>query len=338
MKFIHTADWHIGAAANYIPDAIPRQLSTLRALYKLALEIGVNTIVVAGDIWDHPGVDRDTMNLLQDLILTHDKAGVGTIMIPGNHDQQQVGLSTLSSWANFTKHGGFQHSVIVNHTELIIRNNVGFLLFTDEPWENLTQHIADIRTGSLDLGLDALVVVAHATVRGSQLDTGFTLEHGIDFQRNKLVDYYALGDIHLRQRVCKGAYFCGSPLQVNFGEDMPKGVLLVDTDKPDKPKFLPLPSIELVTISSAEEEIPKGSYVRMVYDQSKPATNAQQLPENVVKTVWTAPQVDLTSIKTDDHMFSGLDQILKQRDLDDEEIKMAHKELDEVLISLGTAV
>lgn len=277
---------------------------------------------------------REEREALLGKISAYDAAGIATLMIPGNHDfqNQDRTISAIGPYAHLSRLGKFKHSVITEQTQIVIRHGVGFILFCD-PWAKLSSFLETLRTGSVSLGVEKLIVVSHETVKGSVTMTGIKLPKGTEVLGTPSdVTYVAFGDIHKRQKVCDRAYYSGSPYQINFGEANEQGVLLVDTEDSDNPKFLPIKSMPLLTVTSIRD-IPEGSYARLEY-ADKPLEKGV-LPESVVATKWTPDQVDLTNIVLDEHLLSGLEHVLKERGLSEDDIPFAMAEAEEVMRSLG---
>lgn len=334
MKFLHTADWHIGAGRGYIPHSAARTFEAIEAIYNTAMVEGIRTVVVAGDMFDSPNIEEAERRALLLKIAAYDSAGIATLMIPGNHDRISDHHTTLDYLDAMTRAGSFSAgTVITQNTQLVIRERVGFLLFTNEPWGRVSDHVATIRRGSIRHDIDALVVVAHQTIQGSRTATGITMASGLLFEPDQHVDMYCFGDIHICQQLTPTAWYSGSPLQINFGEPDQQGVLIFDTKNLKNPTFHSIPSRRLVTVE-AGEEVPKDAIVRVMYDE-KPML-AQDLPENVVKVAWTPIQVDLTNLRSEAGMLAGLEDVLAQR-LDEDDTKEAMRLCHETLQQLGGA-
>jgi DNA repair exonuclease SbcCD nuclease subunit len=119
------------------------------------------------------------------------------------------------------------------------------------------------------------------------------------------------GDVHKRQKIqdLPHARYCGAPLQHNFGDEPDKGVYIWDNFKP---KFVRIPSKELVTVKE-NEEIPTDKYVRMLTSRCD-AT----LPDNCVKVELAFEQT--APILTDgDDVWVGLSEQLAAQGLSAEQ-------------------
>jgi len=89
--------------------------------------------------------------------------------------------------------------------------------------------------------------VGHIEVRDTPTCTGHIIQGGIKIGKDDLAlvgaDYYALGHIHLAQKIeGEAAYYCGSMFPVNWGELDQKGFNVVElTGDIDSVEFVPFP-------------------------------------------------------------------------------------------------
>jgi len=120
------------------------------------------------------------------------------------------------------------------------------------------------------------VVMMHATISGCSTDTGVSLSGGPRIPKDcDFVDYWALGDIHKMQALNPYAWYSGSPYQTDFGEDRPKGVLIVDTDNPTEPTFHELTAAKpFVTLLAVPRLWPEDEYIRL-------SIAAKDIPEDL---------------------------------------------------------
>ena len=82
LKFLHTADWHLGATQHH-----PKQAEgMLPELAKMAREKEVDFVLISGDIYDKPIPRQRTKDdLLRFLLENEDLKFIFTI---GNHDYE----------------------------------------------------------------------------------------------------------------------------------------------------------------------------------------------------------------------------------------------------------
>jgi exonuclease SbcD len=86
MRFIHTADWHLGRLFHGI-HLTDDQRYALRGLVDLAREREVDAVVIAGDVYDRAVPPTEAVDLLDETLATLAlDLGVQVVMIAGNHD------------------------------------------------------------------------------------------------------------------------------------------------------------------------------------------------------------------------------------------------------------
>jgi len=86
MRFIHTADWHLGRLFHN-RRLTEDQAFTLGGLLALVETVQADAVVIAGDVFDRAVPPPDAVRLLDSTIarLALD-LGVAVVMIAGNHD------------------------------------------------------------------------------------------------------------------------------------------------------------------------------------------------------------------------------------------------------------
>jgi exonuclease SbcD len=94
MRFIHTADWHLGRSFRQF-SLVEDQAHVLSQLVDLAIREKVDAVVIAGDVYDRAVPPADAVALLDDvlarLVLG---AGIRVVLIAGNHDSpNRVGFA-----------------------------------------------------------------------------------------------------------------------------------------------------------------------------------------------------------------------------------------------------
>lgn len=142
-----------------------------------------------------------------------------------------------------------------------------------------------------DTGDKPFVVMLHATISGANTDVGYNISGGPRIPDMHFVDYWAVGDIHRSQEIGHNAWYSGSPIQHDFGDAQPKGVLVVEAEKDGNPttELVELAGIKpLVTITELPEEWPTDCYIRYL----GPLESLMELPENVIKTEGVAPEAE----------------------------------------------
>ncbi|PCH53720.1 MAG: exonuclease sbcCD subunit D, partial [Burkholderiaceae bacterium] len=89
MRFLHTADWHLGRlfhARSLIED----QSHVLDQFVALVRDLRPDAVLIAGDVYDRAVPPPEAVALLDDVLarIVVD-AGVPVVMIAGNHDSAQ---------------------------------------------------------------------------------------------------------------------------------------------------------------------------------------------------------------------------------------------------------
>lgn len=86
MRFLHTADWHLGRSFHQA-SLVEDQAHVLNQLVELAIRERLDAVVIAGDVYDRAVPPADAVVLLDDvlarLVLG---AGIRVVLIAGNHD------------------------------------------------------------------------------------------------------------------------------------------------------------------------------------------------------------------------------------------------------------
>lgn len=353
-RFIHSSDWHLGASKFLGEDYLDRQLGVIDSIVDLAVARGIDTIVQAGDVFDVDEPDSREKEAFLDRVLAYDRMGIKLLCIRGNHDMSSMtGRTAIRYLAHMTDHGVFKHSVFAERTQYVRVGDTIFILLCHNPRyfkAEAEAAIAKLRTGSLIVPYKHLVLVCHEAIKGAVSDTNYRMTHGsdvpgLDVGEVTLDDpgltYTAIGDIHIRQRVAPRTYYCGAPLQVKFGDQWPKGVLIVDTDNPDNPEFVPIPSKRLVRVEMKEGEapsIPENAYVKLVASAAAvaEARQAGTITEDVVRFEAIKEQTALEYKETLDlqgRVLSGLSQLLT----DAEDLDLGKREAVALFSAAGLA-
>lgn len=252
MRFLHTADWHLGRVYHGVP-LIEDQAYLLRRFVRLADERRPDAILIAGDIYDRSVPPAEAVRLL-DLVLTELVAGlhIPVVLIAGNHDgpDRLAFGSDLLVRAGLTVRGRVEAEVAPlvlsdAHGEVaiyplpyaepaVVRNALGREEVVDHHAALAAQleavraqHVAGRRS----------VVVAHAFVAGgSESESERPLSVGGSGAVGAALfdgfDYVALGHLHRPQRVGSDrVQYSGSLLKYSFAEaDHLKSVNLVEMD------------------------------------------------------------------------------------------------------------
>lgn len=243
MKILHTADWHLGQEF-YQFDRRAEHEHFFECLRKIVVDERPDALVVSGDVYNTATPSNATMKQFTDnMVRLHDTLPEMVIVVmAGNHDSCSRLESTSEVWrlANVHVVGGVQRDA---ETELFLTEKhiievpgkgyilaVPFIQSNNLPiFSQLQDEAARRNTAGLPV-----VMTAHLTIVGSDL-TGHDVRliGGIESEPIEAFgadyDYLALGHIHCPQTL-KGsrARYSGSPIQINFDENYPHSISVVE--------------------------------------------------------------------------------------------------------------
>lgn len=251
MRFIHTADWHLGRLfhSRHLTDD---QLFTLDGLYRLAESSRADALVIAGDIFDRAVPPPEAVTVLDGIVaaLALD-LDLTVIMIAGNHDSaaRLEYLSELARRSGVHVVGRVGREVRPVEVRGADGTEVRFwpIAYTDpesarEELERPTIHThedaiaAQLETVSRHSGGAVRdVVVGHVFVSGcytSESERELTVGGSAAVNASLFADfdYVALGHLHRPQSVgSERIRYSGSLLKYSFSEtDQQKSVSVVD--------------------------------------------------------------------------------------------------------------
>src|SRR6185437_11784028 len=115
VKFLHTADWHVGKTLKG-RDRLDEQKAVLAEITAIAEVNGVDAVLLAGDVYDSSAPSAPAQQLVVQTLLAMRRAGAEVIVIAGNHDHgptfeayrplmREVGI-TLAGTARTPDKGG----------------------------------------------------------------------------------------------------------------------------------------------------------------------------------------------------------------------------------------
>ncbi|WP_019152603.1 exonuclease SbcCD subunit D [Robertmurraya massiliosenegalensis] len=249
MKFIHTADWHLGKLVHglYMTED---QRVVLNEFVKLVEEEQPDAVIIAGDLYDRSVPPTDAVELLDEMLFKMNvELKTPIIAIAGNHDSAER-LSFGSSWyrnSHFYLTGKLQKSF-----EPIRLNGVNFYLVPyAEP--GMVRHL--LEDDSIHSHQDAMkavigkieetinvnepnVFVGHAFVLGGNTsDSERTLSVGgsgcVGQELFEPFSYTALGHLHSPDAIKHDKiFYSGSLLKYSFSEaKQKKSVQIVEMNE-----------------------------------------------------------------------------------------------------------
>ena len=276
MRFLHTADWHIGKPlrGRSRMDEYAKALDQVAAIAK---DKEVDAVLIAGDVFDSPAPPPEAEKLVYNFLARLVSERIQCVLIAGNHDHPRKldALQTLlESLGIHVRHevrppdqGGVVKLTSRDGSE---EARVAVLPFVAERKVVDACTVMDAEhkwyeaySGRIEQILKALVkglppttvniVLAHLLVDGARVGTGERELHlgqiyGVNPQQLPSgVQYIALGHLHRPQEVLAPAktLYPGSLIELDFGEQEQDKSVVVFEARPQK-----APRIELVPITA----------------------------------------------------------------------------------------
>ncbi len=249
MKFLHTADLHLGKVLHE-RSLIEDQRHILDALIGILADTSFDALVIAGDVYDRSIPPPDAVRLFSPFLgqLKKARPDLEILLISGNHDSaSRLGFgkelfAELGVRFVTEPEDAFTPIIIEKRGEkaaffLLPFLNAGALksemthaegrdavplrsqsLMADEAAARL--RIA--RQAAQENGADFAVLAAHLfTLGGAASASERTFLGGAELVNIHLFDgfdYIALGHLHKFQKAAQNAYYSGSPLAYSFSE------------------------------------------------------------------------------------------------------------------------
>ncbi len=287
LRFIHTADWHLGHSFLDDSERIFEHQAFLDSLLNILKNENADCLIVSGDIFDNVNPSAAAQKLLfQFLNQAHQKLPfLETILLAGNHDSAQrlVAPESLLQSFNVRVVGNLSDNLNQHIVELKNKNGQTMALCLVLPYlrlsdvapfveekenqsasaiyalgmKNLYQKLIDLaRQQAPHL---PLIATGHCYVRGGHLcqDSERYLsvggQEGLDsvvFPQELL--YVALGHLHKAQQVAPNVFYSGSSIALSFAErhyeHQVKSVLIENKKIKENKKVLIPKSVDFIQI------------------------------------------------------------------------------------------
>ena len=314
MRFLHTADWHVGKTLLQ-RSRLDEQEQVAAEIVDIARRERVDCLLLAGDVFDSAAPAPDAQRVVCDALAEFAGAGIAAVIVGGNHDHQRLAaLRRLAGrlkifirpGARETEEGG-----VISFDKNGERAKIAMLPWIPEhrivdsrqiarpkaEWNQVySEHVAE-RCGRLARGFaqnTINILVAHLFVHGAEASGSERPGHvaqpfAIRPEQLPRAQYIALGHIHKPQEVAAPSrcLYAGSPLQLDFGErGQQKRVVIIDA-RPECPvtiESIPLTSgHQLREVVTTVDQLPaaRGSsddFLRVVV---KTQTKIHGLPQRV---------------------------------------------------------
>jgi exonuclease SbcD len=298
MKFIHTADWHLGKIiySNYM--TLDQKYILDKFLAYLS-KTPPDVLLIAGDLYDRGIPPSEAVNLLNEVLSKIVlELKIPTLIISGNHDSDErlEFLNGILSNMNLHIEGTLKKEVkkitfndeygpvnffMLPYVDLQKASDIFEINFEDKT--QLLKHYLD----SIDLDEDERnVLIAHEYIMGglnseSERPLSIGGSEYVDPDIFEKFDYVALGHLHRPQKI-KNSYYSGSLLKYSFSEASHiKGMNLVEMKEKGNIK------VEKLSFNAAKDmKIIRGSfddimkmessddYLQIILENTKPVYDA----------------------------------------------------------------
>jgi DNA repair protein SbcD/Mre11 len=250
MKFLHTADWHVGKTLKGC-DRLDEQRAVLAEIASIAEANEVDAVLVAGDVYDLSAPSAPAQHAVVQALLRMRRTGAEVIVIAGNHDHGPTfdAYRPLMNVAGITLVGTVRPAANGGLVRFKARSDgadtqVAVLPFLSQRWavraaeivantpsENVRAYDEQVRqviaalTGGFG-GDTVNLVMSHITCVGGKFGGGersaqSIFEYSVPASVFPVSAHYvALGHLHRRQALPAPApvHYSGAPLAVDFGE------------------------------------------------------------------------------------------------------------------------
>lgn len=304
MKFLHTADWHIGRKLNGF-SLLEEQQDMFEKIMVLAKKEQVDAIVIAGDLYDRSVPSIEAVALFNEMMVEMNiKESFPVLAISGNHDSS-TRLETGSPWLkaqNFHLYTQLEQAF----SPVEIQDIQFFLLPYFEPFHARKyfqdETIRDIQS-SMKLVVEEMkkqfqpnkkqVLVGHFFAAGSSRSESETpIEVGgldsVPLDLLSAFDYVALGHLHDKNAIKQDdrVQYSGALLKYSLSEEkQEKGVRIIElSEKTFSNQFIelvPLREVKQIKASFKElisptfyEEINREDYLAITLTDTSVIVNA----------------------------------------------------------------
>lgn len=254
MKLIMTADFHIGQLSdsyiekNGMERSVNETFNQIDCIIDYAIKNKIKTIIIAGDIFEEKNPTAKYYYMFLERLKVLNMKEIETILISGNHDKSNSGISAISPVRN----ANFENILVYDDIQVKIINNINYIFIPHvvrnqlKENEEIIEHITQMIFEYLDTERKN-IVIGHLHYDGAVIgNEQYNLKGGINFfpeVNTRKIKKIFLGHIHKHQRIQKNnteIIYTGSITRNDFGEcEEDKGFLVYD-DKTDEVDFVKL--------------------------------------------------------------------------------------------------
>jgi DNA repair protein SbcD/Mre11 len=273
MRLLHTSDWHVGKAIRGRSRAAEHQ-AVLAEIAGVAERESVDLVVVAGDLFDTATPTPEAERIVYRALLDLGAGGRPVVVVSGNHDSAQrlAAVAPLSEASGIhvaaairppgdggvldIEAGGevvqlallpFPSQRYVVTADLLLSGDAAdaHAEYADRVVRIVRTLTGGFRSGTVNLLVGHLMVMG-GTMGGGERGAHTVFDYWVPATAfPPSAQYVALGHLHRAQRLAGPAplHYCGSPLQLDFGEtanDPQVNVVDVRAGRPADVRAVPL--------------------------------------------------------------------------------------------------
>jgi exonuclease SbcD len=264
MRILHTSDWHVGKVLKG-RDRHDEHVAVLGSIVSAARENDADLVLIAGDLFESAAPNAKSQGLVVRTLLDLAQDGRQVVVIAGNHDNHdlldrvyrpvfgRLGLHVLGepkrpdaggTLALRTRSG--ERAVVaalpfLSHRYAVRAAEVMLHELAEHALDYSRRAAAMVEVLTAGFAPDMVnIVMAHATLIGGRRGGGERdVQTSLDYELPANVfpasaHYAALGHLHRQQEIpapCP-AFYSGSPLAVDFGEEANEPAALLVTAAP----------------------------------------------------------------------------------------------------------
>ena len=265
MRFLHTADWHVGKPLRG-RSRMDEYAAALEQVSAVAREASVDAVLVAGDVFDSPAPPPEAEKVVYDFLARLVAERIRCVVIAGNHDhprklgalaglleglgihvRPEVRPPAQGGVVAVPSRDGSEEARVAVLPFVPERRVVDACTVMDAEHRWYTEYAGRIEQilAALVAGLDAStvnVLLGHLLVAGARFGTGERQLHlgeiyGIGAEQlPSSVQYVGLGHLHRPQEILAPSktLYSGSLVELDFGEKEQDKRVVVFEAKPGR--------------------------------------------------------------------------------------------------------
>lgn len=246
MRFLHTADLHLGKALNDV-SFLDDQQHVLNQIVSIAQEENVDAVLIAGDVYQKSAPSAEAMTVFDAFLARLTTLEKKVFVISGNHDSAQ----RISYFSSLIRRSGVYVSEAFDGTlqQFTLHDEYGELVVHLLPFVRpvtVRRYLPDIKADTYQEAVTAVldhspvdpskrnVILCHQFITGAAISDSEERSIGgldqISADVFDAFDYVALGHLHQPQRLLRDTLrYAGSPLKYSFSEvHHKKSVTIID--------------------------------------------------------------------------------------------------------------